>query len=156
GPGTTNADPYFAGSADIQAAPAGAGSIVGPTVIDVTGGGDDIWNAKDQFHYVYEQITGDVTITARVVSQFRANEWTKAAVMVREDLSNSSREVNASVTPDHRSRIEGRARENDDGTLFSDEGGPVTTYPTWIRLVRSNNDFTGFFSTDGITFTQIG
>ena len=32
----------------------------------VVGSGRDIWNAADQFHYAYTEVTGDETITARI------------------------------------------------------------------------------------------
>src|SRR4051794_14803934 len=37
--------------------------------------GSDIWGNTDQFHFVYQQITGDTTIIARVDSVTKANPW---------------------------------------------------------------------------------
>src|SRR4029079_6262733 len=34
----------------------------------VRGGGSDIWNSADQFHYAYTTVNGDSTIIARVTS----------------------------------------------------------------------------------------
>ena len=46
--------------------------------------GTDIWDAADQFHFVYKPMTGNVDIVARVASITRAHAWSKAGVMVRE------------------------------------------------------------------------
>src|SRR5439155_7789207 len=46
---------------------AGSASYNGGTYT-VAGSGSDIWSASDQFRYVYEPLTGDGTITARVTS----------------------------------------------------------------------------------------
>jgi len=50
----------------------------------VNGGGADIWYTSDQFNYVYQSLTGDLTLTARVASQQNTDGWAKAGVMIRE------------------------------------------------------------------------
>ena len=50
----------------------------------VSGSGADIFGTADEFHFVYRQINGDTTITARVASLQNTNVWAKAAVMIRE------------------------------------------------------------------------
>src|SRR5262249_59506523 len=37
-------------------------------VFTIKGGGSDIWNASDQFHYVYQAMSGNITVIARVSS----------------------------------------------------------------------------------------
>ena len=49
--------------------------------------GTDIWGTADQFHFVYQTLTGDGTITARVDSLSYADAWSKAGVMIRSSLS---------------------------------------------------------------------
>ena len=53
----------------------------------VTGGGVDIWGSSDQFQFVYQTLVGDGEIVARVDSLQNVNDWAKAGVMIREDLT---------------------------------------------------------------------
>ena len=53
----------------------------------VTASGTDVWNATDEFRYVYRLMVGDGTITARVADVQFVNNWTKAGVMIRESLA---------------------------------------------------------------------
>jgi len=41
------------------------------------------------------------------------------------------------------------------GNTTSTTAGPSVTAPYWIRLVRSGSTFTGYYSTDGTTWTTI-
>lgn len=49
--------------------------------------GADVWGGADAFHYIYQPMTGDGTIVARVASVQNTNQWTKAGVMIRESLA---------------------------------------------------------------------
>lgn len=52
----------------------------------VNGSGTDVWNSTDEFHYVYQEIEGDTTITARVTSQTNTASTAKSGVMIRSTL----------------------------------------------------------------------
>ena len=58
----------------------------------VNGGGVDIWGTSDQFRFVYQQLTGNGEIIARVTSLTNTDPWAKAGVMVREDLTANARQ----------------------------------------------------------------
>jgi hypothetical protein len=57
---------------------------------DLTGGGTDIWEKSDQFHFVYEQTSGDFDIVVRVESFRPAHLYSKAGLMIRQTLSPNS------------------------------------------------------------------
>jgi hypothetical protein len=65
----------------------------------VQASGSDIWTATDAFHFVYQSLTGDGSITARVASISNTNQWAKAGVMIRESLAANSKESSLVVTP---------------------------------------------------------
>ena len=44
----------------------------------VNASGTDIWDSSDQFHFVYQQVTGDVDVVARVDSLANTDPWAKA------------------------------------------------------------------------------
>lgn len=51
------------------------------------------------FQFVYQPLSGDGSITARVVSETKANSWVKAGVMFRETLAVGSSNAMLEVTP---------------------------------------------------------
>ena len=50
----------------------------------VAGGGVDIWNTSDQFHFVSQSSTGDGNLTAHVASVQNTDPWAKAGLMFRD------------------------------------------------------------------------
>src|SRR6185369_1725049 len=65
----------------------------------VTGSGADIWNTADEFQFAQKQVTGNVTIIARVVSHQNTNATSKAGIMIRESLATGAKNVYALLTP---------------------------------------------------------
>ena len=134
--------------------------------IDITAGGADIWGVKDEFNFVYVERTGDFDLVSRIESLSAANLYTKAGLMVREDLTPGCRHIYFQVFSDNSPRnknnggYEFQYRQVKDSSMKaiypgSSEGRPEfpVAYPnTWIRLQRTNNDFTGYFSADGKTW----
>ena len=53
----------------------------------------------DAFHFVYQSLTGDGTIIARMASITNTNSWAKAGVMIRENLDANARHAMVVVTP---------------------------------------------------------
>ncbi len=61
----------------------------------IHGSGGDIWNASDQFHFVWQSVSGDSSIVARLRSQQNTSICTKAGIMYR--ASSDPTDVNYSV-----------------------------------------------------------
>ena len=136
------------------AAPAGSVTNVG-NGYDIRGAGNDIGGAADQFQFNYQLLTGNFDVRVRLQGLARADVWTKAGLMARDTLDAGSRFVSALATPS----LVGEFLEyrSTTGTV------PVTTgifppnYPfTWLRLARVANQFTGYASYDGQTWTVLG
>ena len=79
-------------------AAAGSASFASDTWT-VVGSGVDIWDNTDEFHYVYQSLSGDGQIVARVVSMTNTDPWAKAGVMIRETLTGGSKHAMMVVTP---------------------------------------------------------
>ena len=119
----------------------------------INAGGTDIWNSSDQFHYVYQPLSGDGTITARVAGLGNSNAWAKAGVMVRETLAANSRDAIALVTAANGYEF---IRRIDTGG-FSTSSSPASgAAPGWVRLVRTGYKFDGYYSTDGTNWRLMG
>jgi hypothetical protein len=130
---------------------AGSASVSGGT-FTLNGSGADIWGGADQLNYVYQRLTGDVTIVARVVSVGNTHPWAKTGVMIRETLDPSSRNALMALTPGNGLDFQKRLTSGG-GTSRSATAGVA---PRWVKLVRSGNNFTGYQSSDGTTWTQVG
>jgi hypothetical protein len=130
----------------------GTALLLGGT-FTVTGAGADIWGTSDQFHFVYQPITGNGEILARVASITQAHAWSKAGVMIRESLAADS--AHATMLA---SAAKGYAfqRRVESGALSVSTAGPTSAPPGWVRLVRTGNLFEAYHSANGTAWTRIG
>jgi hypothetical protein len=144
-------------SADVGSpTPAGSALYCGGQ-FTISGGGADIWGTNDafQFVYVYVPISTNCDIRARVVSVQNTSNNAKAAVMIRESLAAGSRRVLADVEPVTSTGIEFIWRAISNG-VSSSSSVTGQTAPNWVRLTRTNNTFTAYYSGNGTAWTQIG
>ena len=56
----------------------------------ITGGGHDIWDNSDDFHFAYNTVSGDVRLSASFSWIARSNDWSKYGVMLRESATGPS------------------------------------------------------------------
>jgi hypothetical protein len=78
-------------------AAAGSASWANGTFL-VTGSGEDIYGALDEFRYVYQAAIGDCEIKARVFAVQNTDPWAEAGVMIRETLNSNAKKVATHVT----------------------------------------------------------
>ena len=115
--------------------------------------GEDIWGGADQFSYAYRRLLGNGSIVARVDSLVHTNDWAKAGVMIRESLDPSSAHAFMLVTGDGRLAFQNRPTSYS-SVCLSAHGSPWTiTLPYWVKLQREGNQFTGYYSADGVNWT---
>jgi hypothetical protein len=138
---------------DVGAVAAAGSTIIAGGTFTVRGSGQYIWNALDEFQYAYQQVAGDCTITARIVTQQNTHAIAQAGVMIRETLTTGSKHAMMLATPT--SGLQFIHRNSTSGSYSV----PVTVTgaaPSWLRLVRTGNTFTAFTSANGTTWTQLG
>src|SRR5205814_10095429 len=114
----------------------------------VKGSGADIYGTADAFRFVHQPITGDVTIIAKVASLTATNAWTKAALMIREDLTSGSRNVTALVSPTSTNKYRLQVRSAAGGGTSSTASAGASAVPTWLKLVRVGSTFSSLSSPD--------
>ncbi|MFL6196270.1 MAG: hypothetical protein ACJ75H_18965, partial [Thermoanaerobaculia bacterium] len=134
---------------------AGKASASGNT-FTVQGGGTDLWDVSDAFHYVYQPLNGDGEVVADVTGLTvpSGSSWSLAAVMVREKLTADSVHASMMITTDGKAKF--RRRTVEGGITASDGPSTGTTYPPrWLKLTRAGNVFTAYISTDGVSWTQV-
>jgi autotransporter-associated beta strand protein len=145
----------FTSSIDIGA-PSPAGSLsynsAGGAYTSAAGGAD-IGGTSDQFHYTYETFSGSGQITARVTSLSNSNASAKAGPMVRDSSSANGAFASIFVTPTSGVIFEWRSA--DGGTANSSTVTGVTA-PVWLQVSEVGNQFSGYYSTNGTSWTQVG
>jgi alpha-L-fucosidase len=131
----------------------GSFSVAG-SVFTIQGSGADIWYQADAFRYVFQALTGDCSITARVLNMQNTAGWAKAGVMIRETLDPASQYVINFISP-----LNGAALQQRSGTGASASGVTASSglaAPYWARLVRTGNTFASYLSPDGANWTASG
>jgi fibronectin type 3 domain-containing protein len=138
--------------------PAGSHSvIVEGRDYDVRGGGSNINDVLDNFYYAYRQLSGDFDMRVRLDGLTRVGDFTKAGLMARESLTGNSRNAIVYGTPGtYGDRFSYRAETGGTTGISVGDGAPVTYPNNWLRLRREGNTFSGYKSTDGVNWTQIG
>jgi len=116
-------------------------------------GGSDVWYISDEFRYAYKVLSGDGSITARVVSVENTNDWAKAGVMIRETLEPFSVNGFMCATPDGRRVFQNRPIAASDSFSANSDSGSITL-PLWVRLVRQGNTITAYYSQNGVNWVQ--
>jgi len=114
--------------------------------------GADIWNTNDEFRYIYKPLTGDGSIVAKVESLVHANDWTKAGVMIRETLSDTSAYAYVCSSSANGTRYQYRLEEFGaaaaDDTLMDGIQQTLPPAPVWLKIERVGNAFNGYYATD--------
>ncbi|MGJ8653876.1 MAG: ThuA domain-containing protein [Opitutaceae bacterium] len=133
--------------------PALAGSAsesAGTFTID--GAGSDIWGNSDEFHFVWQAVTGDISVIAQVTSQTDTNDWAKAGVMIRESVNADSAHAMTVLTPGNGVQFQRRTSTGSN----TNNNGTSSSAPVWVRMDRIGNNFTGYHSTDGNSWNPLG
>jgi regulation of enolase protein 1 (concanavalin A-like superfamily) len=133
--------------------PASVGSFTLGPPMKMTAGGADIWGTSDQFHFAYKQLSGNGTITARIVNLTNTDAWAKAGVMIRESLAANSAHAMMIVSPSSGVSFQ---RRTSVGVASVETTQAGITAPQWVRLTRSGNTFTGEYSANGTAWTTLG
>jgi regulation of enolase protein 1 (concanavalin A-like superfamily) len=132
-------------------APAGSGGNSGGTFF-LQGSGADIWGTADAFHFVYLRLTNDCSMTARVLNLQNPTIYSKAGVMIRDQLNANCVHALVDVTPGVGVEFLRRITTNNSTTAAATPGAA----PQWIRLVRSANTYMAYGSPDGVAWSVIG
>jgi len=140
-------------AADVGAPAVQGSSFYRNGVYSMTAAGADIGGTLDQFRYVYQRVSGDVDIVARVASLERVRVNSKAGVMIRETLNPNARNATAVVTAAKGYSFQSRL---DEGGPTDSVSGGTGALPGWVRLVRKGHTFEAFRSADGAAWTSMG
>jgi len=118
----------------------------------VRASGIDVGGTSDSHGYVFTNVNGDYTITARINNVVWAGS-DKVGVLMCETLNPSA----TRLTVDLGGRFARFGiRSTTGGNTTWQSGNQYSFTPVWFRLRRSGNVFTAYQSPDGITWYTIG
>jgi autotransporter-associated beta strand protein len=145
----------FTSSIDIGS-PSPAGSLsynATSGAYTTTAGGSAIGGASDQFHYTYEGFSGGGQIAAYVASLSNSNAAAEAGPMFRDSMAANGAFAEMVATPGDGVIFQWRGT---DGGSASDVQVTGVTAPIWLRLIQASGQFSGYYSTNGTSWTQVG
>jgi len=131
----------------------GSSTAYGAGEFHVSGAGQ-LAGRNDSFRFVWQPLSGDGVITARVDSMEDGGSLSRAGVMIRDTLATNSRHVFLGLGGDGNFRWVRRTGFN--GNTATSSSGSASFPSAWVRLVRSGSTITAWKSFDGTAWVQIG
>lgn len=141
-------------------------ATVNPGEISAKATGADIWGKHDEFLFGYTKLKGDFDVVVQIAALSPAHKYTKAGLMARTNLSDSSQHVFFQLFPDNSPR-----NKNNGGCEFQyrvEKGADMkaiypdinaagnkfnVSYPdTWIRLRRKGDNFESYIGNDNVNW----
>ena len=119
-----------------------------PGQYQMSANSSDIWGASDNGRFVYKQLNGDGAISAKVLNVDNTNNFAKGGVMIRETLDPASSYAFMFPTPSGRRAFQNRPGAAANAISAHSAEGEVS-YPLWVKVERTGNVFTAYYSTDG-------
>ena len=88
----------------------------------IVGSGADIGGAVDGFHFTYQLVTGNCSISAQVATEEIFNPLAKAGIMIRNSLDPADTEVSVLVTPGNGILFESRSTYGNATSIATNPG----------------------------------
>ena len=118
----------------------------------INGGGADITGASDQFRYVWQTLTGDGSVSARVTAQGNTSPQAKAGVMFRQSTDPASPNYAVVVTTTAGIKVQVRTTL---GGATAKLANPTGTVPAYLKVSNIAGSFSAYTSADGVNWTLI-
>jgi hypothetical protein len=139
----------------------GSHTVDASGAITMKASGRDIYGMGDGFYFLALPLSGDVTVTARVVSgptKVADDEggWEQGGPMIRESLDAEARMTILAVMRTNPLQYKRRMEVATTPDHTEADRGDNTRRPVWLRLVRKGDTFSSFYSDDGTTYKAVG
>lgn len=108
----------------------------------------------DQAHFVYQTLTGNGEIVAKIANLHNTGASAAVGVVVRDSLASNA--ANVFVGSDGGGTYRWSKRSITGGNTTSNIGSVGTLGGQWVKIVRKGDTFTVSTSADGATWTTLG
>ncbi len=113
----------------------------------ITGSGANIWGKRDEFQYVWREISGDFTVAATMQFLGQGAEDRKGGIMVRQSVHSDAAYADVVIHGTGMPGLQWRSRQGDDTNTFDlPFEGPGTFK---LRLVRTGVKIYMYIGKDG-------
>jgi chitodextrinase len=130
-----------------------AGTATSTSGITIQGAGVDFGGTADSGHIVYQTLSGNCEVIARVASIQNTDSAAKAGVIIRETVNPGAPFALMCVTPGTGASFIRRTTTG--GAATTTSGGATVAAPYWMRLVRSGSTFYSYKSSDGANWSFV-
>ena len=120
--------------------------------VTMVAAGDEIGGTSDSFSMAYQRMVGDGEMTIRINSIDGSDIGAVGGIMFRETLDADSRHASMLVEEDLDLNFTRRASTGGS----TGNSGTTITFPIYLRLIRVGDNVTGHYSSDDISYTQLG
>ncbi len=156
---TPVSDPYqtFSSASD---APARFGQV--DDDFGISGAGNDLWGGSDNYSTIY--LSGAVgtssTVQTEVTATSNLSGYGKAGILVRNTMTDAGKApegVILFVSPAGGIQLEWNSNADASIESVTPQNGTIDpTVPVHLKLVRDGDTYTGYYSTDGTTWNEVG
>lgn len=128
----------------------------------ISGGGDDLWGGSDHYSTIYRAgvVGTDSTVQTEVTATQGLSGYGKTGILVRDkinDAGTAPEGVILFVSPEGGVQLEWNSNADASIDSVTPANGTIPpTVPVHLKLVRSGSTYTGYYSTDGTTWTKVG
>ena len=119
----------------------------------VSGAGTDIGGTADSEGFLYKKITGDATLTVRLVSTIE--DFYKVGIQMRGTLAAGAQRIGITLGEKGCRMLRTCVRSSASGNTSWVNGTNYGRAPLWMRISREGNKFTTYLSRDSITWHQL-
>lgn len=109
-------------------------------------GGNDIWNEKDQFRFVYQKVDEDFNIEIKVDSLRNTHTYAKAGLMIRKSLNSKSAHGLINIFPTGITEFGYRTKDGE--TMKALRGPELDWENVRLKIIKSRNKAEFFVYSD--------
>ncbi|MDZ7371344.1 MAG: T9SS type A sorting domain-containing protein, partial [candidate division KSB1 bacterium] len=120
----------------------------------VAGSGADIGGTEDAFRFAFQVRSGDIELTAKLESLTKSDPWTKAGLMIRDDLTPNSAHAFICLASDNGEHFQYRTKAGQESQDAA--GEPKVKAPRFVKIVRIGDLLQGWTSVDGKAWLKVG
>jgi len=123
-------------------------------VYTLKGAGTGLTTSSDKYHMMKLTANSEVTeFRARTLSVQNTASGARAGITIAETAAAGSKRVTLVANPST-GKIDYQLRSSTNGSIKTIS--VTSTTPKWLRILKVNNSYSGFYSTNGIQWTLIG